>query len=131
MFSWMLLHPRYYLHRQGGGCVIQSQFTSSTCPLSTWAQEIAKQVAEQKKQERRPKALPGWEKPEAAPKASASTAGSKGSVRRLPAELVAEVAAQMSGSMGSLNSLVWQLEGIREVIQVSWRGLLVGGDSGE
>ena len=122
----MLHHPRYHLHGQGNGSVIQSESTSLTCPLSAWAQEIAKQVAEQKKQERRPKALPGWEKPEAAPKASASAAGGKGaSVRRLPAELVAEVAAQMSGSMGSLNSLVWQLEGIREVIQVS------GGDRQE
>lgn len=78
-------------------------------------QEIAKQAAVDKQKERRPKALPGWEKPQ--PVSSGASKAAKGKPR-LPAELVAEVAAQMAGSMGSLNALVWQLEGIREVIQV-------------
>ncbi|GAX72659.1 hypothetical protein CEUSTIGMA_g115.t1 [Chlamydomonas eustigma] len=77
------------------------------------AQELAKQAT--REQEQRPKALPGWEKPSSSPR-------QKEAVKKLPPDLVAEVAVQLSGSMSSLNSLVWRLEGVRELIQVAASG---------
>jgi len=81
-------------------------------------QEMAKAASLERDLERRPKALPGWEKPTPAASGGASGGGRKNAPPRLPAELVTEVASQMAGSMGSLNALVWQLEGVREIVQV-------------